>query len=664
MIHLAQWISPELLPPLGLALLHFLWQGAALAALAALAMALARGASTRYVLGVIFLAAMVAAPAITFFVVRGQQPQTPAISAGTHAAASATPRHSAFRLNSRAAQPQPASEKPYLLLVEAWFLGVLLLSLRTAGGVVALERLRRRTSAPLSAVLIERCLALQRRMGLSRLIQYSQSIHLDAPAVIGWIRPVVLLPISALTGLSEAQLTAVLAHELAHIRRHDAFVNLFQVAAESLLFYHPAVWWLSKRIRTERENCCDDAAIAICGGPLEFARALTLMEEWRATPVLAMAANRAPLGDRIRRVLGVPSHASSMRAANLAAGVLCLSVALVAGNAFLGLARASVAVPRQSMPQATNAAKGDLLVVVQGTKPAPEEPSPAPAPESATPRQQSKPTPEPVPAPQPVPQAEVHESYIDALKAAGYANLSADELVGLKIQGITPDYIRAILAEDLKPTVDELIGLKIQGITQEYIQEMRVAGLKLNVDELIGIKIQGITPEYFRQMRELGLQADADNLIGMKVQGISADYVREMRAAGVKAGSDELIGMKVQGITTEYVKEMKDLGIQPDADGLIGMKVQGIAPEYIREIRATGINPDADELIGMKIQGVTPEYIKMLQAAGLKLDADDLITAKVSGITAEFIREVQSHGFKNLDIEKLIELKHSAVLDQ
>lgn len=85
---------------------------------------------------------------------------------------------------------------------------------------------------------------------------------------------------------------------------------------------------------------------------------------------------------------------------------------------------------------------------------------------------------------------------------------------------------------------------------------------------------------------------------------------------------------------------------------------------YIREIRAAGINPDTGELIGMKVQGITPEYIKALQVAGLKFDAGNLIAAKVSGITPEFIREVQSHGFKNLDIEKLIELKHSGVLDK
>jgi hypothetical protein len=150
-------------------------------------------------------------------------------------------------------------------------------------------------------------------------------------------------------------------------------VNLFQVAAESLLFYHPAVWWLSKRIRAERENCCDDAAIAICGSPLEYARALTMMEEWRATPALAMAANRAPLPARVRRLLGIPSLSSSARTANLTVGVLCLSVALFAGNAFFGIARATASAQGTAAPQVSPAKNHDLVILVQADKPTPEE---------------------------------------------------------------------------------------------------------------------------------------------------------------------------------------------------------------------------------------------------------------------------------------------------
>ncbi|HYW67766.1 MAG TPA: 4-hydroxy-3-methylbut-2-enyl diphosphate reductase, partial [Candidatus Dormibacteraeota bacterium] len=89
-----------------------------------------------------------------------------------------------------------------------------------------------------------------------------------------------------------------------------------------------------------------------------------------------------------------------------------------------------------------------------------------------------------------------------------------------------------------------------------------------------------------------------------------------------------------------------------------------ITPEYVRAIQAEGLKPAAGEFIGMKVQGVTPEYVKTLQASGLKLNPDDLISAKVAGITPEFIREAQSHGFKNLDLQKLIALKHAGVLEK
>ena len=91
-----------------------------------------------------------------------------------------------------------------------------------------------------------------------------------------------LLPASALAGLSPQQLEAILAHELAHIRRHDYLVNLLQTLVETLLFYHPAVWWLSRRIRIERENCCDDLAVSLCGDPVAYAKALADLEELRA----------------------------------------------------------------------------------------------------------------------------------------------------------------------------------------------------------------------------------------------------------------------------------------------------------------------------------------------------------------------------------------------
>src|SRR5467141_4500274 len=259
----------------------------------------------------------------------GTSTQNATALSGSHAPAAA----------SRTKQPMAM-----LWLVEAWFLGVLLLSLRTAGGLFLIERMRRKEIKPVGGELYVRCVALQRRMGLDRVIQYCECHRLDAPAVLGWFRPVVLLPVRALTGLTEEQIEAVIAHELAHIRRLDCFVNLFQIAAETLLFYHPAVWWVSQRVRAERENCCDDEAISICGDAVVYARALTLMEEWRTAPALMMAANRSPLAERVVRLLGLSGDAATgrTRMAGLGVSFVCLTGALLAGNAFLSVAHASL----------------------------------------------------------------------------------------------------------------------------------------------------------------------------------------------------------------------------------------------------------------------------------------------------------------------------------
>ena len=645
----ANWFTPDVLRTFGLSLLHFLWQGAVLAALAAASLALARKASTRYALAVGALLAMVAAPVFTYLALRESSPVSNASAQSSVPVIVHAVNLASHRI-ATSAQSSFVSGSFLTTFVELWFVGVLLFSLRTAGGFFLVARLRRRDSKPMNAALLALCREMQDRLGITRAIRYCESLHLDAPAVVGWFRPVVLLPISALSGLTELQLRAVIAHELAHIRRLDAFCNLFQVAAETLLFYHPAVWWLSKRIRVERENCCDDVALAVCGNPAEYARALALMEEWRVAPSFAMAANRGPLASRVTRLLGLTEKASSLRNAGVAFGILCLAAALLAGNALFGLVRSAAAQSSDSSRSGTTISVSKGVIVVTAPRPASQaksSPKPSPAPTS---------TQEPTPAPK-------SQSYIDGMKAEGFENLSADDLIAMKVQGITPQYIHEIRAEGLKPTADEVVGMKVQGITPEYIHQVRAMNLNPDVDSLIGMKVQGITPQYVDEMRKLGFQADTDQLIGMKVQGITPAYVEEMRKLGFKPDTDQLIGMKVQGITPEYIHQLNELNIHPDADDLIGMKVQGINADYVRSIRATGLNPDKDEWIALKVQGVSEDFIKGLQAAGFKPDVDEVIGAKVQGITPQFIELARSHGFKNLDLDKLIQLKHANVLE-
>lgn len=142
-------------------------------------------------------------------------------------------------------------------------------------------------------------------MGIPRNVDVLMSTIADGPAVVGWLRPLILLPASSLLGLSPQQLEAVIAHELAHIRRHDYLVSAAQVVVETLLFYHPAVWWTSSRIRHERELCCDDLAVRACGDAVCYARALTKLEKLRVVkPNLVLGGTDGGLLYRIQRIIG------------------------------------------------------------------------------------------------------------------------------------------------------------------------------------------------------------------------------------------------------------------------------------------------------------------------------------------------------------------------
>ena len=640
------WFSASAMQSLGWALLHFLWQGTALAALAAVAMTLCRRASSRYLLGVVALVLMLLAPLATFFFYAQAALRGTAIAKSSPLAAAAwsTARGRTVAAGGSARRTSLAPSLDALpWLVEAWLLGVAFFSLRSAGGFLLLERERRKQSPVVNDRVLEICLTLQNRFGLTRAIDYCECKWLQAPAVIGWFRPVVFLPVTALTGLSEEQLEAVIAHELAHIHRLDPFVNVFQVCVETLLFYHPAIWWLNKRIRAEREHCCDDMAVEFCGNAVEYARALTLMEEWRSAPVFAMAANRGPLTERIVRVLGLKTLGAGMRGIGLTGSVLCLAAALVAGNALLGMAR-----PRQvhASSQATPSSSTSTSKQPAGNTPA-AKPSPS-HPQSSEPAAAG---------------SSSSSSYIDGMKAAGLGDLTVDQLIAMKIQDVTPEYVRQLREQGLQPDANNLIAMRVQGITPEYVSGLRAAGLNPDQNQLIALKVQGADGEYYRGLKEAGIQPDVNTLIGLKVQGVTPEYVRELRAAGLSVTADQVIALKVQDVSPEYLKGLHDQGIDPRADDAIGLKVQDVTPEYVREIRALGLKPSVHELIAMRVQDVTPEYIKALQSAGFKVGINDIIGAKVQDVSPEFIERAQKHGFKDLTLQKLIQLRQLGILD-
>ncbi|MCA1798590.1 MAG: TonB family protein [Xanthomonadaceae bacterium] len=285
---------------IGWTLIHFLWQGAALAGLFAVVMHALRNrsANARYLVGVTTLLLMAVAPVVTLLLVQGAQPWLVApadLSAGWSFGAVADAADSGFAATSAAVMPW---------LVVAWFAGVLALAVRLCAGWWRIQGLRHNGVRPAPSWVAEMVARVAVELRVPVQVQVLMSVLIDAPTVIGWLRPVILLPASVVTGLSPQQLEMVIAHELGHVRRFDYLVNLIQVMIGTLLFYHPAVAWVSDRVRIERENCCDDIVIARTTNPVAYARALAALEAGRGDRVagLAMAATGGSLLGRIRRM--------------------------------------------------------------------------------------------------------------------------------------------------------------------------------------------------------------------------------------------------------------------------------------------------------------------------------------------------------------------------
>ena len=319
--------SARLLEALGWALVNFLWQGATIGIVAAMVLLALRrcSANARYLVCCAALALMAIAPVATFFIVFWAQGEAP-VELGSAIVASAALETT---WSERVSSWLPSVALGYVI-------AALLLQLRLGvqlGHAQSLKRRGCRAAPPAWRGIVN---DLKARLGLHRTVQVVESSVVAVPTVVGWLQPFVLVPVSAISGLSPDQLRAVLAHELAHIRRYDYLVNLIQAVIESLLFYHPAVWWLSRRMRDEREFCCDDIAVRVCGDSVCYARALSSLVSMRdEEPIPALASTGGSLMNRIRRLVAVrPATATRPGAATVAMLAVVAATVAISSLAF------------------------------------------------------------------------------------------------------------------------------------------------------------------------------------------------------------------------------------------------------------------------------------------------------------------------------------------
>ena len=583
-----------------------------------------------------------------------------------------------------------------------------MLSIRLLAGWKSAGRLAVLGTSPARPEIAALAERLCRRLAISAPVRILESAALQVPAAIGVLRPVVLLPVSSLTGLPVEQIEALLAHELAHIGRHDYLVNLIQSAAETLLFYHPAVWWVSGRIRIERENCCDDLAVAATGDAMVYARALVDLEERRvfgSSRTLALAADGGQLFGRIARLFPETPSARHPRPLSRAAGALGLSCVVLVGAA----ARVSPL-------------DGDPLELPSAARPAarplpPERPLPARPPTPADPvlaeAISDDPAPRPVVASAAVAPAAVRPAIAsssnaptaalaaeppDAVVEAERATpglpsaLRAEELASLRSHRVTPDFLRDIAALGYtRATTDDLISLRIHGVSPASIAEFQRVFGAVTLGRCIEFGIHGVTPDWIREIQASGIsRLTPEQAVSLRIHGVTSGDVQAFRQAGygtltaeqavslrihgveprdaaawpgprgTRPSLDELVSARIHGVDARYAQEMRAAAF-PDAgiEQLTSFRIHGVDASFAREMKAAGFpSLSADEAIAFRIHSVTPAFVREMRELGVtSLAPDDVVSLRIHGVTADFVRSLAAEGYARLASGELNSLR-------
>jgi beta-lactamase regulating signal transducer with metallopeptidase domain len=603
------------------ALMHFLWQGTLVGLITWVALTLLERAraSTRYAAAAGALLLMAALPFVTALWYTPPTVQA-AVSAAPAPPPSAlkTPEPSGGTV---AARTFGASLLPWIF--NLWLAGVAALSLVHVGGFRRVRHLSRQ-GRPVEEALQALARELSRRLGIQRAVALLESAAVSVPATVGWLRPVVLVPASTLAGLAPRQLEAILAHELAHVRRHDYLVNLLQTAVETLLFYHPAVWWVSAQVRRERENCCDDLAVAVCGDRLGYARALVELEGLRAAaPRLALAASGGSLAGRVRRLLESPDRPSRRP---WAAGLLAL--ALLPAGAAVQLAcsgtAASLHARHGSGESRTWKAErqGDRLRLTLKRR---------------TGAWRSWTSMDDYPLSQFSGLTSGKDVRFELRRSAGAVHFQGS-FNGRRGHGTftfagDPAYAKEIGGA---PSDPRLLEMAVYDIPLSYIHEMRELGYARPSPR--PARPRNIH-EYLRwHFRELLGHRDPDSslqqLEEFRTHGITPEFARGIQEAGLRdVSSWDLVELHLHGVDPAYVKGLAASGYQRLLPfQIIELHQHGVTPEWLRGVVQAGYgNVAQDQLITLREHGIDGDSIRRAGSSGGRLTPEDLISLQARG---------------------------------
>ncbi len=600
-------------------LVNALWQPAVIAGIAWAALKISRcnNATTRHAIWSLALVASFIVPLVSAMpIVLPHAAPQPATVHST-ISASRAPSSTAVKVApaSHAAspsQPMPALNRPSfrvaptlaLIVAAVWLVFALAILARLLISLVYLNRLKH-DALPLAVESRHALTRYDRAHKGDRDVRICVSDEITVPVAVGIFDAMILLPSDLVHELDANDLDRVLLHELAHVRRSDDWVNLFERVVQALFFFSPGIYWISRQMDLEREVACDDWVLVQSSENVPYARCLARIVEMTQWPYTAPVApgvfvTRKSMSIRIERLLArgrdirirlalVPSLLALVFIVGvvIAGGFVSPTIAYTLDHKIGNIGTANKpsnvgATVRQQTHVAVR--HSDVQVKTQYVYlPATPDLTATAAPKTVTKTVSEKKI-VAASAPANAPKMLADASYLNDLAAAGYKNL----------------------------TPEDVISLKSVGVTGQYIRDLQNAGLKnLSARDLISLKSLGVDGYYISQMRSAGLTGlDSRDLAGLKSLGVDGDYVAQMRAAGLtELSARELEGLKSLGVDGAYVKEMANAGFPHlSAHELEGLKSLGVDGAYVQKLRSHGFtNLTVRQLETFKSQGVDPQ---------------------------------------------------------
>ena len=561
-------------------LMHSLWQGILAGLLAAIVLSLlgSSNAKIRYAVSCGAMAAVIVAAALTALsVLPGGHDPAKQVSGATgdvttvrgnsdvKATIDIPPATKDGSLSNRWWQHPSISRWIFMI----WVVGVMLFSVYHLLGWRRARGFVKRGTSPAPSVWQERFEKLRDELRVRKLVSLLSSSLVKVPCVVGWMKPVILVPVSMFTSLDPSEIEMILMHELAHVRRYDVLINIVQTTMEILFFFNPAVWWLSRQIRIERENCCDDTTILRTANPLRYARALTNLEELRMFQTnFGSALTATPLERRIRRIVGATRPRFYSSVLSISGMLLIASLIVVAVGPLGGLNDSALQASQKIEASQTfdpgpddlrgeweiESSRDELKVLVYGRR--------SSGMSFALDRDEV-----------------AHligqgKKSFQIVRDAGTTFLEGTlKERGRKVEGsgewyFQPDseYVHFMGSYELREDDrQKAFSLAIFDVSRKYLAGMEDRGyLGLNVDQLISARIFGISPELVDEFREAGYpDLSYNKLLSMRVQGVTVDDAREFKRSGVgHLTADQLISARIHGMTPGFVKEFREAGFR------------------------------------------------------------------------------------------------------